>query len=194
VAKHLEGWFKIHISCLVYSQIWQNLPKDHCQIFYIFFWIVTTSAPKRKFLQKKTLVCRLAAKNMLLILLVLLCYYFSAKLSQIEIPIYPFPLLLWWPICRLWTTLLDPSLLGTLLTIKPTFYYSYQPTTLSPHWSAEPFTHISLKFAIQLFFIADNEPDKFELLVAINVKLGYSERFWSFRRIYMNCGPCQLSS
>jgi hypothetical protein len=66
---------------------------------------------------------------------------------------------------------------GTLLTIKPTFYYSYQPTTLSPHWSAEPFTHISLKFAIQLFFIADNEPDKFELLVAINVKLGYSERF-----------------
>jgi hypothetical protein len=51
-----------------------------------------------------------------------------------------------------------------------------------------------LKFVIQFFFIADNQPDKFELLVAINVKLGYSEWSRSFRRIYMNCGPCQLSS
>jgi hypothetical protein len=130
VAKYLEGWFKIHASCLIYSQIWLNLPEDHCQIFYIFYSMVTTLATKRIFLQKKTLVCRLAAKNMLLIWLVLLCYYFSPKLSQIEIPIYPCPLLLWWPICPLWTTLLDPSLLGTLLTIKPTFYY-YQPSTLS---------------------------------------------------------------
>jgi hypothetical protein len=65
---------------------------------------------------------------------------------------------------------------------------------LSPHWSAEPFTHISLKFAIQFFFIADNQADKFELLVSINVKLGYCEWSRSFRRIYMNCGPCQLSS
>jgi hypothetical protein len=172
--------------------IWLNIPKDHCQIFYIFLWMVTTSAPKRKFLQKKTLVCRLAPKNLLL-WLVLLCYYFSAKLSQIEIPFTP-------SVCfcddqfalsgpHFWTYrfLVHCWLLSLLFTILTS-------QALSPHWSAEPFTHISLKFVIQMFYIADNQPDKFELLIAINVKLGYSKWSRSFRRIYINCGACQLSS
>ncbi len=37
----------------------------------------------------------------------------------------------WWARSRHSYKILDPLLLGTLLTIKPTFYYSYQPCDLS---------------------------------------------------------------
>ncbi len=59
-------------------------------------------------------------------------------------------------------------LIGTLLTIKPIFYYFYQPCVLST-LVCKTFTHISLKFVIQFFFIINNQRNKFELLITINV-------------------------
>jgi hypothetical protein len=40
VAKHIEGLLKTYNSYLVYSHIWLNLPKEDCQFFHIFLWMV----------------------------------------------------------------------------------------------------------------------------------------------------------
>jgi hypothetical protein len=33
-----EGWLNIGTSYLVYSQIWLNLPRDDCHVFWVFLW------------------------------------------------------------------------------------------------------------------------------------------------------------
>jgi hypothetical protein len=47
-----KRWLNICISCLLYSYIWQNLPRDNTQFFYIFLCIITTLATNKDPLKK----------------------------------------------------------------------------------------------------------------------------------------------
>jgi len=52
---NIKWWLNISISCLVYSHIWQNLPRDDSQFFYIFLWIITTLVTNKNPLRKPLL-------------------------------------------------------------------------------------------------------------------------------------------
>jgi hypothetical protein len=75
----------------------------------------------------------------------------------------------WWAKTRHTYKFLDPLLLGTLLTIKPTFNYFYQPCVLSTLVCKSIYPHF-IEVCNIYIFIANNQFDKFELLVTINVR------------------------
>ncbi len=52
VAKHIEGWLKNFTLFLFYSQIWLNLPRDDCQSFYSFQWMIATLATNKNSFKK----------------------------------------------------------------------------------------------------------------------------------------------
>jgi hypothetical protein len=45
VDTNIEWWLKLCTLCLVYSQIWLNLPRNDHHFFYILLWMIATLAP-----------------------------------------------------------------------------------------------------------------------------------------------------
>ncbi len=54
VHKNVEGRLQIYTFILVYSQIWQNLPRDDCHLKKNFLWMIITQNCITRFLQKNT--------------------------------------------------------------------------------------------------------------------------------------------
>jgi hypothetical protein len=46
-AKIIEGQLKFCTSCMVYSHIWLNTPRDESHFFYIFIWMLVTLAKNK---------------------------------------------------------------------------------------------------------------------------------------------------
>jgi len=42
-SKNIEKWLRIYISYLVYNQIWLNIIREDCHIFFIFLWMYDVS-------------------------------------------------------------------------------------------------------------------------------------------------------
>jgi hypothetical protein len=47
-SQNIEGQLKICSSYLIYSQIWLNFPRDACQFFYTFLWMIATFGYKQR--------------------------------------------------------------------------------------------------------------------------------------------------
>ncbi len=43
----IEGQLKFCTSCMVYSHIWLNIPRDESHFVYIFIWMLVTLAKNK---------------------------------------------------------------------------------------------------------------------------------------------------